>query len=92
MKINCNTPPEVLAIIHAQGPKLLKVSKKMAVPMRKTMNPTILNLMKRKIQSNTVAPKLFLNGRAMFVMPQKLFHNIKVLAIFKQSTLSIFYY
>jgi hypothetical protein len=55
-------PPEALAITHAQVPKMLKVNRKMAVPMRKTMNPTILNLMKRKIQSSAAAPKLFLDG------------------------------
>ena len=68
-------PPEALAITHAQVPKMLKVNRKMAVPMRKTMNPTILNLMKRKSHFHAVSPKPFLAGLPMFITLKKLFHD-----------------
>jgi hypothetical protein len=59
-------PPEPLPITHDQAPRVLKVSAKIAVPIRKTMNPTILNLMKRKSHFHAVAPKLCLAGLFTF--------------------------
>ena len=77
-------PPVPLATNHAQAPKMLKVRAKMAVPMRKTVNPTILNLMKRKSHFNAVFPKLFSVDLLMFINTQNLLTVLRTNAIFKQ--------
>ena len=66
-----------------------KVSRKMVVPTRKTMNPTILNLMKRKSHFNAVSPKL-LADLPMFIKLKTCFIVLRALDIFKQSTLFVF--
>src|SRR5208283_5665647 len=77
-------PPAPLATTHAQAPKVLKVSAKMAVPMRKTVNPIILNLMKRKSQSNAVFPKLSLAGLPIFITLKTCSIIFRTIAVFKQ--------
>ncbi len=68
-------PPEALATNHAQNPKMWKVSAKMAVPMRKTTKPIILNLMKRKIHFNDFSPKVSLTGLDIFITLKSMLHN-----------------
>ena len=83
-------PPEALETTHAQDPKSVKVSAKMAVPMRKTMKPIILNLMKRKIHFNDFSPKLFLAGLPIFITLKNMLQYSEPSAIFKQSTMFVF--
>ena len=71
IKINCKIPPEALPIIHAHSLKIGKERTKMAVPMRKTENPTILNLMKRKTHFNAFSPKLSLASLPKFITLKK---------------------
>ena len=81
-------PPEALAINHVQAPKVLKETAKMAVPTRKTMKPTILNLMKAKSHCLAFSPKPFLaelTELTMFIPFKKLFHSAKNNDIFKHS-------
>ena len=83
-------PPEPLATTHAQAPTVLKVSAKMAVPIRKTVNPIILNLMKRKSQSNAVFPKLSLAGLPIFIILKNCSIIFRTIAVFKHSTMFVF--
>ena len=75
-----------LARNHAQLPKTLKVSVKMAVPIRKTLKPTMLNLIKRAIHLSALSAKPCLTD-LLTLITLKNSIILRAIAIFKQSTI-----